>query len=111
MVSDWPPEWRTDTGSRTPFPETDPPPGADIAFRWTPTSALATPRVHSAAGASDLAPARGARAGAHPLVGVPDPIAIAKTCSAVIPLPTPALTVGSVTDATVFPACNGTDAK
>jgi hypothetical protein len=39
-----------------------------------------------------------------PMVGVPDPIAIAKTCSAVIPLPTPALTVGSVTEATVLPA-------
>ena len=46
-----------------------------------------------------------------PMVGVPDPVAIAKTCSAVIPLPTPALTVGSVTEATVLPACSGTDAK
>jgi hypothetical protein len=49
--------------------------------------------------------------GQLPIVGVPDPIAIAKTCSAVIPLPTPALTVGSVTEATVLPACSGTDAK
>jgi hypothetical protein len=45
------------------------------------------------------------------LVGVPEPIAIEKTCSAVVPLPAPALTVGSVTDATVLPACSGTDAK
>jgi hypothetical protein len=50
-------------------------------------------------------------AGAQPPTGVPDPIAIAKMCRAVIPLPTPALTVGSVTDATVLPACSGTDAK
>jgi hypothetical protein len=49
--------------------------------------------------------------GQLPIVGVPDPIAIAKTCSAVIPLPAPALTVGSVTEATVLPACSGTDAK
>jgi hypothetical protein len=49
--------------------------------------------------------------GQPPIVGVPDPIAIAKTCSAVIPLPAPALTVGSVTEATVLPACSGTDAK
>ena len=49
--------------------------------------------------------------GQLPIVGVPDPIAIANTCSAVIPLPTPALTVGSVTEATVLPACSGTDAK
>jgi len=46
-----------------------------------------------------------------PMVGVPDPIAIEKTCSAVIPLPAPALTVGSVTEATVLPAASGTDAK
>ena len=46
-----------------------------------------------------------------PMVGVPDPTAIAKTCNAVIPLPAPALTVGSVTEATVLPACSGTDAK
>jgi hypothetical protein len=46
-----------------------------------------------------------------PMVGGPDPIAIAKTCSAVIPLPAPALTVGSVTEATVLPAASGTDAK
>ena len=46
-----------------------------------------------------------------PMVGVPDPVAIAKTCNAVIPLPAPALTVGSVTEATVLPACSGTDAK
>ena len=46
-----------------------------------------------------------------PIVGVPDPIAIEKTCSAVMPLPALALTVGSVTDATVLPASSGTDAK
>ncbi len=46
-----------------------------------------------------------------PMVGVPDPTAIANTCNAVIPLPAPALTVGSVTEATVLPACSGTDAK
>jgi hypothetical protein len=49
--------------------------------------------------------------GQLPMVGVPDPIAIAKTCSAVMPSPTPALTVGSVTEATVLPAASGTDAK
>jgi hypothetical protein len=59
----------------------------------------------------DPAGPRRAWAGAQPPVGVPAPIAIAKMCSAVIPLPTPALTVGSVTDATVLPACSGTDAK
>ena len=48
---------------------------------------------------------------AYPPVGVPDPIAIEKMCIAVMPLPTVALTVGSVTDATVLPACSGTDAK
>jgi hypothetical protein len=55
----------------------------------------------------------GGRAAArdHPPTGAPDPIAMAKMCSAVIPLPTPALTVGSVTEATVLPACSGTDAK
>jgi hypothetical protein len=47
----------------------------------------------------------------QPLVGVPDPTATANTCSAVIPLPALALTVGSVTDATVLPAASGTDAK
>jgi hypothetical protein len=47
----------------------------------------------------------------QPIVGVPDPIAIAKMCSAVIPFPASALTVGSVTDATVLPACSGTEAK
>jgi hypothetical protein len=46
----------------------------------------------------------------HP-VGVPFPVAIAKMCMAVTPFPTPLLTVGSVTDATVLPACSGTDAK
>jgi hypothetical protein len=45
------------------------------------------------------------------LVGVPEPIAAAKICNAVIPFPALALTVGSVTDATVLPACSGTDAK
>jgi len=47
----------------------------------------------------------------YPPVGVPDPIAIEKMCIAVIPLPTVALTVGSVTDATFLPACSGTEAK
>jgi hypothetical protein len=37
----------------------------------------------------------------YPPVGVPDPIAIAKMCIALTPLPTVALTVGSLTDATV----------
>ena len=46
-----------------------------------------------------------------PPVGVPDPIAIAKMCIAVMPLPTVALTVGNVTDATVLPACSGTEEK
>jgi hypothetical protein len=32
-------------------------------------------------------------------------------CIALMPLPAVALTVGSVTDATVLPACSGTDAK
>ncbi len=44
-------------------------------------------------------------------MGVPEPMAIAKMCIAVMPFPTPALTVGSVTDATFLPACSGTDAK
>ena len=48
---------------------------------------------------------------AYPPVGVPDPIAIAKMCIALTPLPAVALTVGSVTDATVLPACSGTEAK
>ena len=56
-------------------------------------------------------PLEAPQAAPYPPVGVPDPIAIAKMCSAVIPFPTPALTVGSVTDATVLPACSGTDAK
>ena len=46
-----------------------------------------------------------------PIVGVPVPTATANTCSAVIPLPALALTVGSVTEATVLPAASGTDAK
>jgi hypothetical protein len=74
--------------------------------------------IRETADQSELrSPARGEREtgvsgrGQLPIVGVPDPIAIAKTCSAVIPLPTPALTVGRVTEATVLPACSGTDAK
>jgi hypothetical protein len=46
-----------------------------------------------------------------PLVGVSEPIAIAKMCIAFTPFPTPVLTVGSVTDATLFPGSSGTDAK
>jgi hypothetical protein len=46
-----------------------------------------------------------------PLVGVPEPIAIAKMCIALTLFPTPVLTVGSVTDATVLPGSSGTDAK
>lgn len=53
----------------------------------------------------------GCRSFRYPAVGVPDPIAIANTCIAVTPLPALALTVGSVTDATVLPACSGTDEK
>lgn len=51
------------------------------------------------------------RAGTYPPVGVPDPIAIEKMCIAVMPFPTEALTVGSVTDAIVLPAARGTEAK
>ena len=46
-----------------------------------------------------------------PLVGVPEPIAIAKMCIALTSFPTPVLTVGSVTDETVLPGSSGTDAK
>src|SRR5215469_2904491 len=42
-----------------------------------------------------------------PTVGVPDPSAIAKMCMAVAP--PAALRVGSVTEATVLPACTGTE--
>jgi hypothetical protein len=45
------------------------------------------------------------------MVGVPEPVAIAKMCMAVTPLPAPLLTVGSVTDATVLPLSSGTEAK
>ena len=46
-----------------------------------------------------------------PLVGVPEPMAIAKMCIALTPFPVPVLTVGSVTDATVLPGSSGTEAK
>ena len=66
------------------------------------------------ASSGPCSPAAGTRALSRcqpPVVGVPDPIAIAKTCSALISSPALALTVGSVTDATVLPASSGTDAK
>ncbi len=44
-------------------------------------------------------------------VSAPDPVAIAKMCIAFMPFPTPLLTVGSVTDATVLPPASGTEAK
>ena len=44
-------------------------------------------------------------------MGEPEPIAIAKMCMALMPFPTPLLTVGSVTDATVLPGSSGTEAK
>jgi hypothetical protein len=46
-----------------------------------------------------------------PLVGVPDPTAIAKMCIALTPFPIPLLIVGSVTDFTVLPDSSGTDAQ
>ncbi len=44
-----------------------------------------------------------------PFVGVPDPVAIAKMCMAVVP--PAAASVGSVTDATVLALSSGTEAK
>lgn len=46
-----------------------------------------------------------------PLVGVLEPIAIAKMCIALTPFATPVLTVGSVTDTTVLAGSSGTEAK
>jgi hypothetical protein len=87
-------------------------PGYPEGGRWSPASPPVPP---AAAGLSPgeitFTAVLSLIARRQPLVGVPDPIAIAKMCSAVIPFPMPALTVGSVTDATVLPACSGTDAK
>ncbi len=60
------------------------------------------------AGRQDTRPG-GGRPAAAQLVGVPDPAAIAKMCISVCP--NDPGSEGSVTDATVFPAASGTEAK
>jgi hypothetical protein len=69
------------------------------------------PAVPRGRRSSPAAVRAGQTSGYQPLVGVPEPTAMAKMCMALIPFPTPLLTVGSVTEATVFPASSGTEAK